>query len=246
VATEVGTRELAQRLERLREALLALRLALATPGADAARRMRDEVAGQIADYLLPRLERMDAPLLMVVGGSTGAGKSTLVNSLVGTDVSPAGVLRPTTRAPVLACHPDDLPWFRDDRILPGLARTTGGPAGPGGLELAQTERLPPGLALLDAPDIDSVVEANRALAGQLLAAADAWLFVTTAARYADAVPWDLLQAARDRGTALSVVLDRVPEEAAGEVAGHLRSMLEKKNRIKKKKGKMERKGTNFK
>src|SRR3954468_13859783 len=228
VATEVGTRELAQRLERLREALLALRLALATPGADAARRMRDEVAGQIADYLLPRLERMDAPLLMVVGGSTGAGKSTLVNSLVGTDVSPAGVLRPTTRAPVLACHPDDLPWFRDDRILPGLARTTGGPAGPGGLELAQTERLPPGLALLDAPDIDSVVEANRALAGQLLAAADAWLFVTTAARYADAVPWDLLQAARDRGTALSVVLDRVAEEAAREVAGHLRSMLQER------------------
>src|SRR3954453_9860995 len=198
------------------------------PGTEAARHGRQELLDQIADYLLPRLERMDAPLLMVVGGSTGAGKSTLVNSLVGTDVSPAGVLRPTTRAPVLACHPDDLPWFRDDRILPGLARTTGGPAGPGGLELAQTERLPPGLALLDAPDIDSVVEVNRALAGQLLAAADAWLFVTTAARYADAVPWDLLEAARDRGTALSVVLARVPEDAAGEVAGHLRSMLEER------------------
>ena len=42
---------------------------------------------------------------MVVGGSTGAGKSTLVNTLVGAEVSTAGVLRPTTRAPVLACHP---------------------------------------------------------------------------------------------------------------------------------------------
>ena len=51
---------------------------------------------------------------------------------------------------------------------------------------------PPGLALLDAPDIDSVVDRNRELAAQLLAAADLWLFVTTAARYADAVPWDLL------------------------------------------------------
>ena len=80
-----------------------------------------------------------------------------------------------------------------------------------------TEALPPGLALLDSPDIDSVVEANRALSRQLLAAADAWLFVTTAARYADAVPWELLQAARDRGTALSLVLDRVPPEAVGEV-----------------------------
>ena len=44
-------------------------------------RVRSELAGQIGDYLLPRLRQMDAPLLMVVGGSTGAGKSTLVNSL---------------------------------------------------------------------------------------------------------------------------------------------------------------------
>ena len=107
---------------------------------------------------------MDAPLLMVVGGSTGAGKSTLVNSLVGAEVSTAGVLRPTTRAPVLACHPADVPWFEDDRILPGLSRTTGGAAGPARPAARATDALPPGLALLDAPDIDSVVEANRALA----------------------------------------------------------------------------------
>jgi energy-coupling factor transporter ATP-binding protein EcfA2 len=226
VATRVETAGPARSLTELRDELRALDLALATPGAEAGRRARDEVAGQIDDYLLPRLARMDAPLLMVVGGSTGAGKSTLVNSLLGAEVSAAGVLRPTTCAPVLACHPGDLRWFEDDRILPGLPRTTGGPAGPGGLELAPTDRLPAGLALLDAPDIDSVVEANRALGGQLLAAADAWLFVTTAARYADAVPWELLHAAGDRGTALSIVLDRVPNEAAAEVTTHLQAMLE--------------------
>ena len=212
-------------LERLRDALRAAPLRLELPGAEAARTGARGVADQIDDYVLPRLRQMDAPLLMVVGGSTGAGKSTLVNSLVGTEVSPAGVLRPTTRAPVLACHPDDMQWFAGDRILPGLPRTTGGAAAPGGLELTPTDRLPPGLALLDAPDIDSVVEANRTLAAQLLAAADAWLFVTTAARYADAVPWDLLQAARDRGTALALVLDRVPPEAAHEVTAHLAQML---------------------
>jgi energy-coupling factor transporter ATP-binding protein EcfA2 len=218
--------------ERLRD----LELRLAVPGAEEAERLRHELIDQIDDYLLPRLRQMDAPLLMVVGGSTGAGKSTLVNSLVGTEVSPAGVLRPTTRSPVLACHPDDLPWFEGDRILPGMSRTTraaaappprscGAAAGPGGLQLAPTAALPAGLALLDSPDIDSVVERNRALARQLLAAADAWLFVTTAARYADAVPWELLHAARDRGTALSLVLDRVPPEGAGEVADHLRAMV---------------------
>jgi len=212
-------------LIELRDELAAVTLALETPAAPAGRRVRDELTAQVEDYLLPRLAQMDAPLLMVVGGSTGAGKSTLVNSLVGAPVSAAGVLRPTTRAPVLVCHPEDVRWFEDERILPGLARTSGGRADPGGLELVPTPALPPGLALLDAPDIDSVVAANRALAGQLLAAADSWLFVTTAARYADAVPWDMLHAARDRGTTVSLVLNRVPADAVDEVPVHLRQML---------------------
>src|SRR3954447_21812770 len=150
-------------LERLGAVLRDAELDLPVPGLEAARSARRELVDQIEDYLLPRLRRMDAPLLMVVGGSTGAGKSTLVNSLVGAEVSPAGVLRPTTRAPVLVCHPGDSPWFEDDRVLPGMSRTTGGAAGPGGLELVPTAALPAGLALLDSPDIDSVVEANRAL-----------------------------------------------------------------------------------
>jgi hypothetical protein len=212
-------------LAELAAALRDVELTLDVPGRDPAAAARRELVDQIEDYVLPRLERMHAPLLMVVGGSTGAGKSTLVNSLVDEDVSPAGVLRPTTRAPVLVCHPDDLHWFEDHRILPGMSRTRGTSSTPGSLQLVPTEALPPGLALLDSPDIDSVVEANRALSRQLLAAADAWLFVTTAARYADAVPWDLLQTARDRGTALSLVLDRVPPDAVSEVAGHLESML---------------------
>jgi len=213
-------------LGRLRDDLKAVRLDLAVPGAEEARRGRDDLVAQVDDYLLPRLGQMDAPALIVVGGSTGAGKSTLLNSLVGSVVSPAGVLRPTTRAPVLAFHPDDLEWFEGARVLPGLPRASGGEVQPGTLQLAPTESLPQGLALLDSPDIDSVLAENRALAGQLLAAADGWLFVTSAARYADAVPWEFLRAARDRGTALSLVLNRVPEDAGREVPAHLRRMLQ--------------------
>jgi len=211
-------------LTRLGAELERVDMGLEVPDAPDARRLRGELTGQIGDYLLPRLRQMDAPLLLVVGGSTGAGKSTLVNSLVGHEVSPAGVLRPTTRAPVLVCHPADARWFETERVLPGLNRTVGGHAEHGGIEIAPSESLTPGLALLDSPDVDSVVEANRDLARQLLAAADAWLFVTTAARYADAVPWELLHAARDRGTSLCLVLNRVPGDAH-EVAGHLREML---------------------
>ena len=217
--------DLTEPLERLRNDLRSVRLELDVPGAGEARRVRDDLAAQVDDYLLPRLRQMDSPALIVVGGSTGAGKSTLVNSLVGAVVSPAGVLRPTTRAPVLACNSEDVRWFEGDRILPSLPRVTGGPGGPGTLELVTTDALPQGLALLDSPDIDSVLAENRALANQLLAAADGWLFVTTAARYADAVPWEFLRSARERGTALSIVLNRVPAGADREVPAHLKQML---------------------
>jgi hypothetical protein len=212
-------------LSALRDRLAAAPLGLATAGRDDAVRAARAVADQIDDYLLPRLLDLDAPLLTVVGGSTGAGKSTLVNSLVGAAVTTSGVLRPTTRAPVLVCARTDLSAFSGERVLPGLARVTGSGGGPGTLQLVARDDLPPGLALLDAPDVDSVVESNRELAGQLLAAADLWVFVTTAARYADAVPWDLLRTAQERGTALAVVLDRVPPEAAAEVSADLAGML---------------------
>ncbi|MGY1633176.1 ABC transporter [Geodermatophilus sp. SYSU D01186] len=214
-------------LAALRDAVAAAPLGLAAPTADRARRAARSVVEQVDDYLLPRLRDLDAPLLTVVGGSTGAGKSTLVNSLVGAPVTTAGVLRPTTRAPVLVCAWADTAAFSGDRVLPGLARVTGGAGGAGTLQLVPRDDVPPGLAVLDAPDVDSVVESNRELAAQLLAAADLWVFVTTAARYADAVPWDLLRTAQERGTALAVVLDRVPPGAAAEIAPDLEGMLQR-------------------
>ncbi|MFA9564169.1 MAG: SDR family NAD(P)-dependent oxidoreductase [Acidimicrobiales bacterium] len=139
----------------------------------------------------------------MLGGSTGAGKSTLFNSILGDVVSAASVRRPTTRTPVLACHVDDQQWFSSERVLPDLRRIGDGSGTehrPGALRIHATNALPPGLALLDAPDIDSVETANRSLADQLLAAANLWVFVTTAARYADAIPWEVLSTAAQRGT----------------------------------------------
>ena len=181
---------------------------------------------QLDDYVVPRLRDVDAPVLAVVGGSTGAGKSTLVNSLVGSEVSRPGVLRPTTRSPVLVHHPDAERWFAGDRILPGLARVRGGSSNaPDHVELVALDTVPITLALLDAPDIDSVVDANRALAAQLLDAADLWVFVTTAARYGDAVPWEFLRRAAARGVAIGLVLNRVPPGATADIAPHLGEML---------------------
>ena len=131
-------------LTALRDQLAAAPLGLATPDRDAARRAARAVADQIDDYLLPRLRDLDAPLLTVVGGSTGAGKSTLVNSLVGAPVTTAGVLRPTTRAPVLVCARADVAAFSGDRVLPGLPRVTGSAGGPGTVQLVVRDDLPAG------------------------------------------------------------------------------------------------------
>ncbi len=212
-------------LIQLREALSTVALPLDVPKAADHRALRTEMVEQIEDYVLPRLIAIDAPLLTVVGGSTGAGKSTLVNSVVGSRVTEPGVLRPTTRSPVLVHNPADADWFHEARILPNLARTTGPGDGPGALQLVAADSIPAGLAILDAPDIDSVEEQNRTLAAELLAAADLWLFVTSAARYADQVPWDFLKAAAERSTAVAIVLDRTPPDAIEEVSGHLARML---------------------
>ena len=165
-------------LTELRAAVAQVRLPLPLPGAEEQRKVAEEINRQLDDYVMPRLATIDAPLLAVAGGSTGAGKSTLVNSLVGREVSAPGVIRPTTRAPVLVHHSSDAAWFTDDRILPGLARSTGASKESRSLQLVVDESIPPGLAILDAPDIDSVVVQNRQLASQLLAAADLWLAIS--------------------------------------------------------------------
>ena len=220
--------ELADALLTLRARVADVRLPLETSTAETGRADRARVLDQLDDYLLPRLRDPGAPVLVVVGGSTGAGKSTVVNSPVGAEVSAPGVLRPTTRWPVLVHHPIDARWFSTDRVLPSLARVSGG-EGAGkapGLRLVASDVLPAGLAILDAPDVDSVEEANRVLAAQLLAAADVWLFVTTAARYADAVPWELLDDAARRGTHVAIVLDRVDAGTEQAVGDDLRRMLD--------------------
>lgn len=200
-------------------------LRLDVPGTADARRIQGEIVNQLSDYVLPRLVQLEAPLLAVVGGSTGAGKSTLVNSLVGERVTESGVLRPTTRSPVLVHHPADAAWFEPTHILSGLPRTTTSSNDAYALRLAASDRIPRGLAILDAPDVDSIDEGNRELAAQLLASADLWLFVTSAARYSDQVPWDYLRMASERNTSVAVVLDRTSPDAVVEVRGHLARMM---------------------
>jgi energy-coupling factor transporter ATP-binding protein EcfA2 len=226
----VDARKIESALLGLRHVIVEVPLHLEAPGVEEARDERRKLLSQIDDYLLPRLRQSGAPILVALVGSTGAGKSTLMNSLVGAQVSNTGARRPTTNSPVLACHPGDARWFAENVFLPTLPRVRqqglAMPGRDGLLVLAENDGMPEGVALLDTPDIDSVVQAHREFAHQFLDASDLWLFMTSAARYADAAVWDLLQQARERDASLAIVLSRVPPDSARQLGAHFDAMLE--------------------
>lgn len=183
------------------------------PGAEDLRALREQVLTQVGARLLPRLRQASAPAVVVLGGSSGVGKSTIVNSLLGEEVTEAGVLRPTTRRAVVAVHPDD------------AAHLEGHPIAELATVLAHPE-VPAGLALLDAPDLNSVHADNRSLANRLLETADLWVFVTTASRYGDALPWRLLTEAHGRGITTAVVLNRLPQRVRVAVRADLLARMD--------------------
>ncbi|WP_062531098.1 dynamin family protein [Demequina rhizosphaerae] len=189
-----------------RRVVAGVQLPLPVAGVEDARATIQRMLDQLDHHLIPRVREEASPAIVVVAGSTGAGKSTVVNALVGEDLTPSGVLRPTTRVPHLFHHP------LDTSVLSDVAKRA---------KVIATEAVPRGLALVDSPDLDSISGENREIAHTMLEAADLWIFVTTAARYGDAVPWEALRAGADRGASIAVVLNRVTVDVAAQVRREL-------------------------
>ena len=213
VKTPQNRSDLADLIARTISALDNARLPLDLPGSmqlnDARKRLRTQLAARI----LPHLRTDGLPTVTVLGGSSGAGKSTIFNSLLGEDISPASVIRPTTRTPVISVHPKDTKVMEDHAIAE-MGR------------VVVTDKAIPGLILVDAPDLDSVDANNREISRRLLDAADFWLFVTTASRYGDALAWQTLVDANERGMSTAIVLNRVSLEALPKIRADLTERLD--------------------
>lgn len=206
-------RDLVGRLETLAERRHAAQ-PRSVAAAGRARRLTDHLAGHVR----VRAASLDAPLLVLLLGPTGAGKSTVFNTIVGWPASETGVLRPTTRIAVVLVHPGD----RDTVQTGAFARVP-----PGQLRFVEDPDIDPGLVLVDAPDIDSIEHANRELADRLVEAADLCLFITTATRYADRVPWAVLERVRERRLPLQVIVNRMPADVSdqADVLADVRRLL---------------------
>jgi energy-coupling factor transporter ATP-binding protein EcfA2 len=190
---------LVERVERL-AAVADRRWAMAERPGPARERAR-ELREHVHSYLLPRVRSLESPLVVLLLGPTGSGKSTLINTLAGAPVSRTGVLRPTTRdAVLLATEADAVQLSRGPLASIPADR----------IERAVAPASSAGVAVIDAPDIDSVEHDNRALADSLVELADLCVFVTTATRYADRVPWDVLRRVQARGLPVIVLVNRLP------------------------------------
>ena len=184
------------------------------------RALARRVRTRILRDLLPRLSS-EAPLLLVaVAGPNNVGKSTLFNTLVGADLSPARAEGGLTQQCLAAGTPETasgpgreaLSARYEVVLLPPGARAPVTEPGPAGrLFLTSTTTLPAGLVLVDTPDFDSVVRENRLRSEALILTVDVVVFVVSRHTYQNAALVDVVQQAVGRGRPWVVVYNEAPE-----------------------------------
>lgn len=136
-------------------------------------------AQAVRDTGRERLRFPGATYVLALAGGTGVGKSSLLNAIAGTYVSPAAARRPTTSEPVA--------W------VPKAARAELAPLLEwlGVREVREhTDARAGNVAILDLPDLDSVQTEHRARVDELLPRVDAVIWVSDPEKYHDTVLHD--------------------------------------------------------
>ena len=197
--------ELRSTLEAVATSLERARFVLPLDGRHRRERDRTELIMSIREYLLPRLEDSDAPMVASFLGPGGAGKSLLLNSVARRLLSETGPVRPTTERPLIWAHRSQTARYWQD-----FMQRVGDKIGRDVESVVGTDELTAELTIVDAPAFDYVSDEGRLVADDVLSLTDLCVFVTTAMRYADADSWDFVRRAQYRGLPILFVLNRLP------------------------------------
>jgi hypothetical protein len=212
-ADSVAIAALRPRLERLTQQLERVQFPLPTAGREDAETARAAIVRTVNEYLIPRLVEPEAPVVAAIIGSTGTGKSTVVNSLANDRISDVGPLRPTTRNPVLWAHRDHGGRYWSEFVARVRERV-----GPTVEVVIGDDELTQQLTIIDTPPAEHVTKSGRRPAVDALALADLCVFVTSPSRYADISAWNFLRETRWRGVPMLFVLNRLPSDREEAVA----------------------------
>ena len=167
---------------------------------------------QLVHQIMPRLKGLEMPAIVPIIGAGGVGKSALFNQILGAELAKESALRPTTRIPLAAVHPEDAPKFAQ-HLLSKTIHTEISPS------------IPRGIVLIDSPAFDIADPEAAQAARQVQASAAAAIFVTTPTRYSDAASWQFLSQLEKNETPLFVVLNRVDTGSQGVAAHDLSQRL---------------------
>lgn len=164
-------------------------------------------AQQVVAKVEGRLKHGTTHTLVALLGATGAGKSSVTNALVGSEIATTGVRRPTTSS-TLACF-----WGDDDvqPLLDWLEVTNRHQVQPVGGASGELISDLSGLVLLDVPDHDSVAVAHRLEMERIAEHADLLLWVTDSEKYADKAMHDYLRTLGEHGTVTAMVLNKIDQ-----------------------------------
>ena len=135
-----------------------------------------ELRARVAE-LHERLEDIPAPLVAVLFGGTGTGKSTLLNALAGAPIAQAGERRPTTNEPTVYLPPGAAHDFGSAKYVENACLDA--------------------LILIDTPDTDSIRPEHCERVAELLHRADVVLFCATQQKYKNEKSLVLLRAFKD-------------------------------------------------
>lgn len=194
-----GGRDLAPRLHALERAVESSRGMMPEDVIDRASAVRAN-AGD-------RLARGDAAVVVALAGGTGSGKSSLFNTIAGTDVADVGVRRPTTTDPVALVIGET---EGSDSLLDWLeVRKRYTPEKDVGIN--------GGLILLDLPDHDSIRADHKATVDKLVQRVDVLLWVLDPQKYAQGLLHrGYLKDLRQHAEVQVVALNKVDELSAPE------------------------------